>query len=59
MSEFCRHEDCWSETHTDPACGQCGLERDEYPNDCDSCPERYGRRDAEDDRADYLYETRC
>ena len=40
MNGRCCHEDYWPQTRTDPGYGECGLERAEYENDCEGCPER-------------------
>ncbi len=49
MSERCCHEECWPETRTDPACGRCLLDREEYYSECEGCTERYGRDDYDEE----------
>jgi len=51
MSDRCCHEDYYPATRTDPECGECKLERPEYP-ECDDCPEQYGAYDAAVDNAE-------
>ncbi len=46
MSDRCAYEDVVANGRWEPGWAECRLDREEYANDCEGCPERYGADDA-------------